>query len=147
MAYGIKKLILLSSAAVLLSGCLVAKTTGKVAALPFKAVGKTTELAGKSVYHTGRLAGTGVYETGKFAGKSVYNTGKGVYYVGRIPVQITDQALDTSTKVLTVTTQVVDLSGKVMTLSKQINAAELNAELAGLRRSANVVRVLVDAAR
>jgi len=50
-----------------LSGCQVAKATGKVAALPFKAV-----------YKTGELAGKGVYETGKFAGKSVYYTGKGI---------------------------------------------------------------------
>ncbi len=129
-----------------LSGCIVAKTTGKVAALPFKAVGKTAEVAGKTVYHTGRIAGTSVYETGKFAGKSAYMTGKGVYYLGRVPVQITDKALDTTTKVLTVTTQVVDLSGKVVTLSKQIQSYELDAELAALRHSANLVRVFVDAA-
>ena len=72
-------------------------------------------------------------------------TGKGVYYMGRVPVQITDKALDTSTKVLTVTTQVVNLSGGVMTLSKQIQSYELDSELAALSRSANLVSVLVDA--
>lgn len=129
-----------------LSGCGVVKTTGKVASLPFKGVYKATELTGKGVYHTGRIAGTGVYETGKFAGTTVYKTGKGVYYVGRVPVQITDKALDTTTKVLTVTTQVVDLGGKVMTLQRQIHASELDAELAGIRGAANVIRVFVDAA-
>lgn len=132
------KLIALAYVATLtlgLSGCGVAKATGKVASMPFKAAYKTTEFAGK-----------GVYGTGKFAAKSVYKTGQGVYYVGRVPVQITDQALDTTTKVLTVTTQVVDLSGKVMTLQRQIHTSELEAELAGIRGAANVVRVFVDAA-
>lgn len=128
-------LISITALSLALSGCGVAKTTGKVASLPFKAAYKTTELTGKGVYHTGRIAGTGIYKTGKT-----------VYYVGRVPVQITDQALDTTTKVLTITTQVVDLSGKVMTLQRQIHASELDAELATIRGAANVVRVFVDAA-
>lgn len=135
MRIKIQTLACVASLSLLLSGCGIAKTTGKVASLPFKAAYKTTEFAGK-----------GVYGTGKFAAKSVYKTGQGVYYVGRVPVQITDKALDTTTKVLTVTTQVVDLSGKVMTLQRQIHASELEAELAGIRGAANVVRVLVDAA-
>ncbi len=145
MTHPIKTLAVLTIAAFALSGCAAAKLTGKAAALPFKAAGKTTALAGKGVYHTGRLTGKGVYETGKFAGNSVYQTGRGVYYMGRIPVQITDQALDTSTKVLTVTTQVVTLTGQVATVSRQIHAAELDNELANINRSANVVRVFVDA--
>lgn len=117
-----------------LPGCIVAKTTGKVAALPFKAAYGTTKFAGKSVYHTGRLAG-----------KTVMATGKGVYYVGSVPVKITDKALDTTTKVLTVTTQVVGLGGKVMTVSRQISASQLDTELAGIRASANILSVVIDA--
>lgn len=127
-------LILTVSAALALQACVVAKTTGKVAALPFKAAYGTTKLAGKAVYHTGR-----------FAGKSAYATGKGVYYVGSVPVKITDKALDTTTKVLTVTTQVVGLGGKVMTVSRQIQSSQLDAELASIRASANIVGVFIDA--
>lgn len=116
-----------------LSSCSVAKATGKVATLPFKGAFKTTELAGK-----------GVYETGKFAGKTVYGTGKGMYYVGRVPVQITDQALDTTTKVLTVTTQVVDLSGKVIVVQRRIQSSELDSELAAIRTASNVLSVFID---
>jgi len=126
--------ILLIAASFSLSACIVAKTTGKVAALPFKAAYGTTKFAGKSVYNTG-----------KFAGKSAIATGKGVYYVGSVPVKITNKALDTTTKVLTVTTQVVTLGGKVMTVSRQIQSSQLDAELAGIRSSANVLSVVIDA--
>jgi len=139
-----------------LSGCQIAKTTGKVAALPFKAVYKTGEftgktvyktgeLAGKSVYYTGKYAGKGVYETGKFAGKSVVGVGKGVYYIGTVPVKITDKALDTSAKVLTVTTQALDVGGKVVTTARTIQSAELEAELAAVKGATNILSVIVDA--
>ncbi len=125
-----------------LSGCGVAKTTAKVATLPVKATVKTGEVAGKSVYYTGK----GAYHTGKFAGNAAYQTGKGVYYVGSVPVKITDKALDTTSKVLTVTTQAVDLTGKVVVYTKQIQAANLDAELANIKRMKNIISVLVDAA-
>ena len=64
----VKNVITVSFAASLLSGCAVAKTTGKVAALPFKATYETTKFVGKSAY-----------KTTEFAGKSVVATGKGVY--------------------------------------------------------------------
>lgn len=118
----------------MMGGCVVAKTTGKVAALPFKAAYKTTEIAGKTVYGTG-----------KFMGKSAIAAGKGIYYVGSVPVKITDKALDTTTKVLTITTQAVDLTGKVITTSRQIQAYELESELFALKGAKNVIGVLVDA--
>jgi len=117
-----------------LTGCVVAKTTGKVATLPFKAAYKTTELTGKTIYGTG-----------KFIGKSAFAVGKGVYYVGSVPVKITDKALDTTSKVLSVTTQVVNLSGKVITTTRYIQAAELEGELAALRGASNILGVLIDA--
>ena len=151
----ILKIAAIIGAATIVTGCGVAKTTGKVAALPFKAVYKTGEFAGKSIYHTGRLAGKGVYKTGEFAGKSVYHTGrlaakgtiatgKGVYYVGTVPVKVTDRALETSAKVLNLTTQAVDLTGKVVTVSRRIQAAELETELAALQGASNVLGVVVD---
>lgn len=141
----ISTFILALSAGAMLTGCGVAKTTGKVAALPFKAVYKTGEFATKGVYGTTKLAGKSVYKTGEFTGKTLYNTGKGVYYVGTVPVKITDKALDTTTKALTVTTKMVDLSGKVVEVSRKIQATELEAELAGIRGAANVLEVMVDA--
>ena len=142
--------------AVTLSGCQVAKTTGKVAALPFKGVYKTTEFAGKtiyktgefagkSVYYTGKYTGKGIYETGKFAGKTAVGVGKGVYYIGTVPVKITDQALDTTAKVLTVTTQALDVSGRVVTTARTIQAAELEAELTAIKGATNILSVIVDA--
>jgi len=138
-----------------LTGCQVAKTTGKIAALPFKAVYKTGEfagksvlktgeIAGKSVYYTGKYTGKGIYETGKFAGKSVATVGKGVYYMGTVPVKITDKALDTTAKVLTLTTQAADASGKVLEVTRKIQAVELDAELAALKGTANLLGVIVD---
>ncbi len=148
----IKLSLLAGCSAVILSGCQVAKTTGKVAALPFKAVYKTGEFAGKTVYKTGELAGKsvyytgkGVYKTGEFAGKTAVAAGKGVYYVGTVPVKITDKALDTTAKVLTVTTQAVDVSGKVITTARTIQATELEAELAALKGANNILKVIVDA--
>ncbi len=132
-------------AACFLSGCIVAKTTGKVAALPFKAAYKTTELTGKGVVGTGKIAGKTVYGTGKLTGQSLFAVGKGVYYAGSVPVKITDKALDTTTKVLTVTTQAVDLGGKVVTTSRQIQASELETELMAIRSASNILGVMIDA--
>ena len=139
----------------LLSGCMVAKATGKVAALPFQAAYKTTEfagksvlktgeIAGKSVYYTGKYTGQGIYETGKFVGDSVVATGKGVYYLGTVPVKITDKALDTTSKVLTITTQAADASGKVISTTRQIQSIQLDAELSALKGVSNLMSVFVD---
>ena len=137
---------------VLLSGCGVAKTTGKIVTAPVKLAYKTGEVAGKGVYKTGELAGKsvyytgkGVYKTGEFAGKTAVNVAKGVYYIGTVPVEITDRALDTTSKVLTVTTQALDVGGKVVTVSRQIQATELEAELAAIKGATNIVKVFVDA--
>ena len=127
-----------------LSGCMVAKATGQVAALPVKAVYKTTEFAGKSVYYTGKFAGQGVYETGKAVGNTVVGVGKGVYYMGTVPVKITDKALDTTSKVLTVTTQAADATGKIVSTSRQIQSAKLDAELGALQGMSNLLSVVVD---
>jgi len=136
-----------------LSGCAVAKTTGKVAAAPFKVVGKTAEIAGKSIYYTGK----GVAKTGEYAGKSVYYTGKGVYktaefagktvyHVGRTPVVITNAALDTTSNVLSVTEQVIDTGGKIYKLSREIPRSELEAYLKAVKAAKNVVDVFIDIA-
>ncbi len=145
MKYFARNILLAATCVLTLSACGVAKTTGKMAALPFKAVYKTGEFAGKSVIGTTKFAGKTVYGTGEAIGKTVYNTGKGIYYIGSVPVKITDKALDTSSKVLNITTQMVDLSGKAVAVTRQIQAAELNAELKAIRSAANVVSVFVDA--
>jgi hypothetical protein len=130
-----------------LGGCTVAKVTGKAAALPFKAVYKTGEYTTKGVYYAGKGAGTVTYQTGMFAGKGVYYTGKGAYNVASVPVKVTNAALDTSVKVLTVTTQVVDLSGKVVTVSRTLQRSEVDAYVNQARGAANVLDILVDVYR
>jgi len=129
--------VIVGLTAVCLSGCMsVVKTTGKAATLPFRAT-----------YFTGKTVGQGVVGTTKLVGQGAFATGKGVYYVGSVPVKITDKALDTTTKVLTITTQMVDLSGKVITVSRQVQAARLDQELMSLRSASNVLSVVVDAYR
>ena len=135
MKTAFKTTALLIVAAIILPGCTVAKATGKVAAFPVKAT-----------YHTTKFAGKTVYGTTKAVGKGVWATGKGVYYVGTVPVKITDRALDTTSKVLVVTTQALDATGKVISVSKQIQAAELNAELSAIKGAKNILSVFVDAA-
>jgi hypothetical protein len=78
------------------------------------------------------------------AGKAVIGTGKGLYYIGTVPVKITDKALDTTAKVLTVTTQAIDVSGKVITTARTIQSAELEAELAAIKGATNILNVIVD---
>ncbi len=134
-------------ATTLLGGCAVAKTTGKIAALPFKAVYKTGEFAGKGAYYTGKGAGTAVYKTGMFAGKGVYYTGKTGVAVAKVPVHVTNAALDTSAKVLTVSTQVVDLSGKVVTVSRNMQRSEVDGYISQASGAANVVGIMVDVFR
>ena len=134
-------------AASVLSSCTVAKVTSKAASLPFKAVYKTGEYTTKGVYYTGKGAGTVAYNTGMFAGKGVYYTGKGAYNVAKVPVNVTNAALDTSAKVLTVTTQVVDLSGKVVTVSRTLQRYEVDSYVSQAQGAANVVDILVDVYR
>lgn len=145
--HSLHSFISLLCAASLLGGCAVAKTTGKVTALPFKAVYKTGEYATRGVYYTGKGAGTVVYHTGMFAGKGVYYTGKGAYTVAKVPVKVTNAALDTSAKVLTVTTQVVDLSGKVISVSRTLQRSEVDGYISQAQGAANVVSILVDVFR
>jgi len=131
----------------MLGGCTVAKVTGKAAALPFKAVYKTGEYATKGVYYSGKGAGTVAYHTGMFAGKGAYYTGKGTYNAARVPVNVTNAALDTSAKVLTVTTQVVDLSGTVVSVSRTLQRSEVDGYVSQAQGAANVIDILVDVYR
>lgn len=128
----------------LFGGCTVAKVTGKAAALPFKAAYKTGEYTTKGVYLTGQGAGTVTYHTGMFTGKGVYYAGKGTYNVARVPIRVTNAALDTSIKVLTVTTQVVDLSGKAVTLSRTLPRSEVDGYIVQAKNAANVLDIFVD---
>lgn len=139
------KTVSLASVLILsLSGCAVAKATGKVAALPVKGVYHTGKYVGKGVVGGTKMVGKGAWGGTKMAGKGVYYTGKGVYKTGETAVHITNGALDTTSRILTVTTQVVDLSGKVVTLSKEIPAAELDATISAAKASARVLSILID---
>lgn len=108
----------------------------KVVTVPVKGAYNTTKFVGKTA-----IGGT------KMVGKGLWATGKGVYYIGSVPVKITDAALDTTAKVLTITTQAVDLTGKVVTVSRNVNAARLEAELSSLKTATNILSVFVDVAR
>lgn len=135
MGNSMRLFLIISFSIVSLSGCMtVVKTTGKAATVPFKAT-----------YFTGKTVGKGVVGTTKVVGISAVMTGKGVYYVGTVPVKITDQALETTTKTLIMTTELVDLSGSVFTVSRQIQAAQLDQELSHLRRARGVISVFIDA--
>ncbi len=151
---GLKPLIFTTLSALLLSGCAV----HKVVTVPVKGVYETTKFAGKTVVGAGELTGKAVVGTAeltgktvvgttKMVGKGVVATGKGIYYMGTVPVKITDKALDTSAKVLTITTQAVDLSGKVVSVSREISALQLDQELKNVKRAGNVISVLVDVAK
>jgi hypothetical protein len=108
---------------------------------------KVVTVPAKGVYHTTKFVGKTAVGGTKFVGKSLWATGKGVYYVGTVPVKITNAALDTTAKVLTITTQAVDLTGSVVTVSRNVAASRLDAELAGLKTAKNILSVVVDAAR
>lgn len=151
---GLKPIVLATLSALVLSGCAV----HKVVTVPAKGVYETTKFAGKTVIGAGELTGKAVVGTAeltgktvvgttKLVGKGVIATGKGVYYMGTVPVKITDKALDTTAKVLTITTQAVDLSGKVVSVSRDISALQLEQELKNVKRAKNVLSVLVDVAK
>lgn len=108
----------------------------KVVTVPVKGAYQTTKFVGKTA-----VGGT------KMVGKGLWATGKGVYYIGTIPVKVTDAALDTTAKVLTMTTQAVSLSGEVVTVSRNITASRLEAELAGVKAAKNILSVFVDVAK
>ena len=110
-------------------------------------VHKVVTVPAKGVYHTTKFVGKTAVGGTKLVGKSLWATGKGVYYVGTVPVKITNAALDTTAKVLTITTQAVDLTGSVVTVSRNVAASRLDAELAGLKTAKNILSVVVDVAR
>lgn len=128
-----RQFLILGLAAFSLSGCL-ATTIVKTATLPVKASYGATKLVGK-----------GVVGTGKIIGKTVVPSGKGVYYVGSIPVKITDRALHATTQVLVMTIEAVDQAGEVYTVSRQFQSAQLDAEILALRGAKNILSVFVDA--
>ncbi len=136
-----------------LSSCAATKVVTapvKLAVGTTKVVGKaaigTTKVVGKTAVGTTKFAGKTVIGGTKLVGEGLWATGKGVYYVGTVPVKVTNAALDTTAKVLTITTQAVDLTGKVVSVSRDVNAARLEAELAGLKSAKNILSVFVDAA-
>ncbi len=118
----------------------------KVVTVPVKAAYGTTKFVGKAAVGTTKVVGKTAIGGTKLAGKGLWATGKGVYYVGSVPVKITDAALTTTERMLSITYQVVDLTGKVVSTSRVVNAARLDAELAGLKTAKNVLSVFVDVA-
>ena len=125
-----------------LSSCVAAK----IVTAPVKLAAGTTKVIGKAAVGTTKVVGKTAIGGTKLVGEGLWATGKGVYYVGSVPVKITNAALDTTVKLLTITTQVVNLSGQVVTVSRVISAARLDAELAGLKTAKNIISVFVDAA-
>ncbi len=130
----------------------------KIVTVPAKGVYETTKFVGKAAVDTTMFVGEAAVGTTKFVGetaidgtkmvgKGLWATGKGVYYIGTVPVKITNAALDTSAKVLTLTTQAVDAAGSVVTVSRDIAALRLDAELAGLKTAKNILSVIVDVAQ
>jgi len=130
----------------------------KVVTVPAKGVYETTKFVGKAAVGTTKFVGKTAIDTTMLVGKTavggtkmigegLWATGKGVYYIGTVPVKVTNAALDTSAKVLTLTTQAVDAAGSVVTVSKDIAALRLDAELAGIKTAKNVLSVLVDVAK
>jgi hypothetical protein len=143
-----KQLLILAAAMSLtLGGCAATNAAGHIISAPVKLTAKTAEFTGKGIYGTTKLAGKTVIGTGKIAGKTVVGTGKGLYYIGSTPVHIANGALDTSNKVLRVTTQMVDLSGKVVKVSRDIQAFQLENELARYRGAKNIMDIAVSIVR
>lgn len=119
----------------------------KIVTAPVKAAVGTTKFVGKAAVGTTKAVGKTAIGGTKMVGKGLWATGKGIYYVGSVPVKITDAALDTTARMLSITTQVVDLTGKVVSVTRVVNAARLDAELAGLKSATNVLSVMVDVAQ
>lgn len=111
-----------------LTACGTAKVAGKVATAPVKAVW---------------YMGKGVYLTGK----GVYKVGEGLYRVGTVPVKITRAAMNTTSDVLLLTTRVMTTAGTIAETTRKIRRAELEAELAALKTTRNIVEVIVDVPR
>lgn len=88
----------------------------------------------------------GAWTLGKVAGKSVYYTGKGVYQVGRLTVRAADGVLDGTERMLRLTILTADATGAVVRTTREVNALALEAELAALERSDNVLEVIIERA-
>lgn len=117
-----------------------------------KLTGKSVYYGGKGAYEVGEFGAKGVYYTGKFAGTSVINlveasgvglqkVGHGMYYLGSVPLKVTDAVLTTAETALDVTVLVVDAAGQVVELRKRIDALALSAELEALKQVPNLIEI------
>lgn len=130
----------------------VGKLTANGAWESGKLAGKGVYYGGKGAYEVGEFGAKGVYYTGKFAGTSVVNlveatgvgltkVGHGVYYLGSVPLKVTDAVLTTAETALDVTVLVVDTAGQVVELRKRIDALALSAELEALKQVPNLLEI------
>ncbi len=126
--------------------------TGKFAAVGTYQSGK---LMTKGAYEVGELGAKGVYYTGKYTGKGVLGTlemtgnglvksGHGLYYMGTVPLKVTESALSTASGALTITVRVLDAAGRVVELKKNIEMMALSSEIQLLKSVPNLVDVLLD---
>jgi hypothetical protein len=120
------------------------------------------KLAGKGAYYTGK----GAYDVGHFGVDIAYNTGKctaaailntmemagngvrqvarGLYYLGAIPLRMTERLLYAANDVIDITVRVLDTAGRVIELTKRVQALALESELAFLRDVPDLVDILLD---
>lgn len=126
--------------------------TGKFAAvgtyqggrLVTKGAYEVGELGAKGVYYTGKYAGQGVLGTLEMTGNGLVKTGRGLYYLGTVPLKVTESALTTASGVLTVTVRVLDAAGRIVELKKDIEMMALSSEIQLLKSVPNLVDVLLD---
>lgn len=84
------------------------------------------------------------YEGVKLAGKGVYYTGYGVYKAGKFTVWFADGVLDGTERTLRLIILTADATGAVVRTTREINAAALDAELAMIERSGDVIEVIIE---
>jgi len=84
------------------------------------------------------------YEGVKLAGKGVYYTGYGAYKAGKFTVWVADGVLDGTERTLRLIILTADATGAVVRTTREINAAALDAELAVLERSGDVIEVIIE---
>lgn len=129
-----------------------AYNTGRIAAVGTYQSGKLVtkgayevgELGAKGVYYTGKYAGKGVLGTLDVAGNGLVKTGRGLYYMGTVPLKVTESALTTASGALNITVRVLDAAGQVVELKKNIEMMALSSELELLKQVPNLLDVLLD---
>jgi hypothetical protein len=121
-----------------------AKFTGKGLYYAGKGAYEVGEFGVDAAYTIGKYSVGGVLNTMEMAGHGVRKVADGLYYLGSIPVRVTERALNTTDRLLRISVRIVDTAGRIVELAKDVSALQLESELGFLKNIAGIAELVLE---